>query len=192
MISRAALIAVSLLAPAGAEDARHEFQFLAGYSPASSTVLGSTTDRRFVLAGFSYGYRFWESRSVSVSYTGALLPAAILLQPDQAGRGAHAVYGFGMEPIGFTFEFARKRRFHPFTTTMLGVIASTEPIPIYAPDASGLNFLVDLGGGVRWNAGRGRALSLGYRFLHISNASTTRFNPGVDNNVIYVGYSFLR
>ena len=34
--------------------------------------------------------------------------------------------------------------------------------------------------------------ALGYRYFHISNAYTTSFNPGVDNNVFYVGYSFLR
>ncbi len=75
---------------------------------------------------------------------------------------------------------------------MGGIIASTEPIPENQPNASGLNFLFAFGGGIRWNTGQRRALALGYRFLHISNAGTTSFNPGVDNNVIYVGYSFLR
>jgi len=36
---------------AGSPEARHDFQFFAGYSPVSSTLIGTTTDRRFVMAG---------------------------------------------------------------------------------------------------------------------------------------------
>ena len=184
------------------EGLRHEFQFFAGYSPASTTLIGTETDRRFVLAGFSYGYRCWVWSSVALSYTATAMPAAILLQPAQTlynfyppyqrNVAPHAVYGFAVAPLGFTLELARKRRLHPFFETIEGLIASTEPIPENQPDASGLNFLIDLGGGLRWNVGARQAVSLGYRFLHISNAGTTSFNPGVDNNVIYVGYSFAK
>jgi hypothetical protein len=79
----------------------------------------------------------------------------------------------------------------PFFALHGGIIASTEPIPVNAPDATGLNFLFDISTGVRIRIGR-QTLNVGYKFLHISNAYTTNFNPGVDNNVIYVGFSFLR
>src|SRR5215831_7022154 len=157
---------------------RHDFGFFAGYSPVNATLIGVETRRRFVLAGFTYSYRCWAWDSVSISYTGMLAPAAILIQP-----GGHAVYGFAMAPVGFTLDLARRRRVHPFLDAAVGVIASTEPIPERAPDATGLNFLVSLGGGVRWNTGPRNALSVGYKFFHISNAYTTNFNPGVDNNV---------
>ncbi len=205
-----AVVGVALLVPVAGRSGvcsdvvrgpRHDFQLFAGYSPDSATLIGSAPDRQFALAGFSYGYRCWTPGSVSVYYTAAVMPAAILRvpaqtvfrlnPPSQRQVDAHAVYGFAAAPIGFTVEFGR-RRVHPFFETMGGVIASTEPIPENQPNATGLNFLVDFGGGVRWNIGPRRALSLGYRFLHISNANTTSFNPGVDNNVIYVGYSFLR
>ena len=164
-------------------------------------MIGTTPDRQFALAGFSYGYRCWTPGSVSVYYTVALMPAAILKVPAQTIYSfnppfqrrveAHAVYGFGVAPIGFSVEFDRWR-VRPFVETMGGIVASTEPIPENQPNASGLNFLFSFGGGIRWNIGPRRALALGYRFLHISNAGTTSFNPGVDNNVLYVGYSFLR
>ena len=38
-------------------ETRHDFEFLAGYSPVSATLIGTTADRRFILAGFSYSYR---------------------------------------------------------------------------------------------------------------------------------------
>ncbi len=180
---------------------RHEFQVFAGYSPNSVTVIGSEPDRSFTLAGFSYGYLCHQTHSVNLYFTPAIMPVAVLRVPTQTiyrfdpfsqrRVQAHSVYGFGVAPLGFRVEFGR-RRVRPFLETIGGLIASTEPIPENQPNASGLNFLFDFGGGVRIRAGERRAVTLGYRFLHISNAGTTSFNPGVDNNVIYVGYSFLR
>jgi len=97
------------------------------------------------------------------------MPAAIPIQPYAGNVPAHAV-----APVGFTFDLARKRRVHPFLETIGGIVASTEPIPENLPDATGLNFFFDFGGRIRW-----RALE-------------RSFNPSVDNNVFYVGYSFLR
>jgi Lipid A 3-O-deacylase (PagL) len=165
---------------------RHEFRFFGGYSPVTATLIGVETDRRFALAGFSYSYTCWAWSSVFLSYTGAVMPAAILIEPS------HSVYGVAVTPVGFTLDFSRRHRLDPFVEFDGGIIASTEPIPERHPDAAGLNFLFDLGGGVRWKVGPRGAVTLGYKFLHISNAFTTNFNPGVDNNVFYVGYSFLR
>jgi Lipid A 3-O-deacylase (PagL) len=182
------------------QDDRHEFEFFAGYSPASATLIGTTANRRFVAAGFEYSYRCWAWKSWSLSFTAGVLPAAILLQPNEyiytrtvrAVIPGHAVYGFGILPIGLTAHFARRHRVHPFAEARGGIVASTEPIPINALDATGLNFMFDFGGGVQWKTGDRHAVELGYKFLHISNAGTTDFNPGLDNNVFYAGFSFLR
>jgi hypothetical protein len=174
---------------------RHNFQFFAGYSPLSATLIGTTTDRRLLLAGFGYSYRCWIWSGVAISYSGELMPAAVLWQPGQylpQFVSAHAVYGFAITPLGFTVDFGRRHRVFPFLQTNEGIIASTEPIPIDVPGATGLNFLIDLGGGVRIRTGQRRAVSLGYKFLHISNGFTSPVNPGVDNNVFYVGFSVLK
>lgn len=165
---------------------RHDFHFFAGYSPVPATFIGTTTDREFLIAGFSYSYRCWMWSGVSVSYSGELMPAAIMFEPT------HAVYGFAITPLGFTAEFGRHHRVYPYLQTNEGIIASSEPVPINAPNATGLNFVIDVGGGVRIKTGERRAISLGYKFLHISNGFTSAFNPGVDNNVFYAGYSILR
>lgn len=164
---------------------RHDFQFFSGYSPVSATLIGTTTDRRFFLAGFGYAYRCWSWPGASISYTGELMPAAVLLEPS------HAVYGFAVTPLGFRAEFGR-RTVVPFVETNEGIIASSEPIPINVTGATGLNFLIDLGGGVRVKRGEGRAITLGYKFLHVSNGFTSAVNPGVDNNVFYAGFSILK
>ena len=174
---------------------RHDFQFFAGYSPVSATLIGTTSDRRFVAAGFGYSYRCWIWPGVSITYTGELMPAAILLQPAQYLPQlvpSHAVYGFAVTPLGFTADFGRRHKLYPFLETDEGIIASSEPIPINIPGASGLNFLIDLGGGVRIKTGERHTISLGYKFLHISNGFTSAVNPGVDNNLFYAGFSFLR
>jgi len=165
---------------------RHEFRFFGGYSPVTATLIGVETDRRFALVGFSYSYSCWAWSSVSLRYTAGVMPAAIMIEPS------HSVYGVGVTPVRFTLDFSQRHRLDPFVEFDGGIIASTEPIPERHPDATGLNFLFDLGGGIRWKVGPRRAVTLGYKFLHISNAFTTSFNPGVDNNVFYVGYSFLR
>ena len=181
---------------------RHELRISAGYSPASSTLIGTATDRRFALAEVAYSYRCWIWNSVSLSYSLGIMPAAIVLQPIESESlppssggatrdiPAHAVYGFGVTPVGFFAEFGRSHRLHPIAEVNGGIIASTEPIPVRGINATGLNFLFDIGGGLRWRAGRS-AVTAGYRFLHISNANTTDFNPGLDNNVFYASYSFL-
>jgi lipid A 3-O-deacylase PagL len=165
---------------------RHDFQFFAGYSPVPATLIGTTTDRQFLVAGFGYSYRCWVWSRVSIAYSGELMPAAILFEPG------HAVYGFAITPVGFTAEFGRRHRIYPYLQTNEGIIASSEPIPINVTGATGLNFVIDVGGGVRIRTGERRAISLGYKFLHVSNGFTSAVNPGVDNNVFYAGFSILR
>jgi hypothetical protein len=174
-----------------AQETRHDFQFFTGYSPVTATLIGTTTNRQFLVAGFEYSYRCWVWPSVSISYSGGIMPAAILFEPNSFGQN-HAVYGFAVTPLGFTMDFGRRGRAFPFIETNEGIIASSQPIPVNVYGATGLNFLIDLGGGVRVKLGERHAISLGYKFLHISNAFTSPVNPGVDNNVFYAGFSILR
>jgi hypothetical protein len=176
-------------------DLRHDFQFFAGFSPASATLIGTTSDRRLLLAGFGYSYRCWIWSGTAISYSGEIMPAAVLFQPGQylpQFVPAHSVYGFGITPLGFTAEFGRRHKVYPFLQTNEGIVASSEPIPINVTGATGLNFLIDVGGGVRVRAGPRHAISFGYKFLHISNGFTSAVNPGVDNTVFYAGFSILK
>jgi hypothetical protein len=178
---------------------KHDFEFLAGYSPASSTWIGRSEDRRFALAGFAYSYKCWTAGAVDISYTVGVLPLTFLFLPAQPNFRsmmpqvipAHAVYGAAMLPVGFTAHVGR-HAVQPFFAIHGGIIASTEPIPVNTAEATGLNFLFDISPGVRIKINEHQAVNLGYKFLHISNAYTTNVNPGVDNNVIFIGFSLLR
>ncbi len=149
-----------------------------------------TSGTRFVAAGFSYSYRCWAWKRASISFAPGILPAAVVLEPATY-QSSRRVYGFGITPLGFRLEFLRSRRLYPFVQTDGGIIASTQPIPV--PYATGLNFLVDLGAGVRWHPkDRRYGFELGYKLLHISNAATSYADPGVDNNVFYAGFLIFR
>jgi hypothetical protein len=175
---------------------RHEYQFLAGYSPKSSTLVGTTRDRRFFQAGFAYSYRCWTLGAFGISPTATMLPMAMVFQPDYPVTDgqipAHSVYGLSVLPLGLTFDLKPRATFGVFGETHGGIIASAEPVPIDTADATGLNFIFDFGVGARWRFRDAHALRFGYRFVHISNAGTTAFNPGVDNNVLYASFSILR
>ncbi len=196
LLLSAAPLRAAFCSPASSpSEARHDFQFFAGYSPLSTTLIGTTTNRRFSIAGFGYSYKCWVWPGTSISYSGELMPAAILLQPGQYLTQfvpAHAVYGFAVTPLGFTADFGRRHKVYPFLQTNEGIVASSEPVPINVTGATGLNFLIDVGGGVRIKTGRRKAISLGYKFLHISNGFTSAVNPGIDNNIFYVGFSILK
>lgn len=183
-----------------AADSRHEFQFWGGYSPQSSTLIGTATNRRFTALGFNYSYRCWAWNHASIGYTGGIIPAAILYQPEMYGLGtsgqfivpAHSVYSFGITPLGFVFDFARSRKLYPFIQIDGGIIASTQSIPEIAPGTTALNFLFDFGGGIKVRLRERYAFTFGYKFLHVSDADTTLINPGLDNNVFYAGFSRLK
>ena len=123
------------------------------------------------------------------------MPAAIVRQPNltyyseffATTTPAHSVYGFGITPLGFTFDFERAHKVYPFAQIDGGIIASTESIPDNIANTSALNFLFDFGGGVKWRPNDRYAFTFGYKFLHISNAGTTSVNPGLDNNLVYAG-----
>jgi hypothetical protein len=107
-----------------AGDPRNEFQFFAGYSPDSATLIGTTAGARFIAAGFEYSYRCWAWRPVSINFTPGVMPAGVQRVPALPGytpitgalrqiKPAHWVYGFGISPIGFTFDFARIHPIYP-------------------------------------------------------------------------------
>jgi hypothetical protein len=55
-----------------------------------------------------------------------------------------------------------------------------------------LNFATAAGGGVDFVTDSGRAFTIGYKFQHISNATRGNINPGFDQNLFYIGYTFKK
>jgi lipid A 3-O-deacylase PagL len=100
-------------------------------------------------------------------------------------------YGFGLEPVGFDFNFRRRHRFQPVAGINGGFAKFTRDVPI--SNSNSFNFTFSLRGGIQIFTSESRSVTIGYRFHHISNANTGNpFNPGIDSNFIYAGYSFHR
>ena len=100
-------------------------------------------------------------------------------------------YGFGLEPVGFDFNFRRRHRFQPVVGINGGLAIFRRDVPV--SNSNSFNFTFSLRGGMQIFTSQSQSVTIGYRFHHISNANTGNpFNPGIDSNFIYAGYSFHR
>jgi hypothetical protein len=107
--------------------------------------------------------------------------------------GHETVYGGGINPLGLKLNFRRQHRFELFGASTAGFLASVQPVPVDIPHGTQFNFTFDFQAGFQlFNESRSRAWVLGYKYQHISNGYRHSFNPGVDVNSIFVGYSFFR
>jgi hypothetical protein len=60
-----------------------------------------------------------------------------------------------------------------------------EPVP--GAEAGRFNFTAEVGGGILFRPTRALGVTVGYKLEHISNGGTRPFNPGIDNNMFYIG-----
>lgn len=162
--------------------------------------------RRFGIVGLRYGRVLGVRGGVAYEYTIDVIPVAIATNTEVLGREISvtlpngnslpgrevkrdSVYGVGFNPIGLKFNFGA-RRVKPFAAASAGFIHFREPVPVF--DTTRTPFTFDFGGGVQFFTRGRQSLSIGYKFHHISNANTSRVNPGLDSNIIYAGYSFWK
>jgi hypothetical protein len=186
---------------------KNEFDVYAGGSWDSPHVIGVTSHREIIDIGGRYGRTLEIWRNVTFGITVDVVPAELVVQPkitlipvpgnpneSVVNQGArHAVYGGGFNPLGIEWTFFRHRRIQPMAASTAGMVFSVIPVPLDVPNATRSNFTFDFQGGVRiFNSARTRAILLGYKYQHISNAYRTSVNPGVDGTVIFAGYSFFR
>jgi opacity protein-like surface antigen len=99
---------------------------------------------------------------------------------------AGTVFGAGANPLGFQVNFGEKK-VQPFANSSIGFLYFNRQVP--APASSQFNFTFNFGGGIELFAASRRSFTVGYKYHHLSNADTGIINPGIDSNVIYVGFS---
>jgi Lipid A 3-O-deacylase (PagL) len=167
----------------------NEFGLWAGGSPDSSRIFGNVEDRKLVLFALRYGRVLAAWDWISLEYTLDIFPAAVVFEPDRVRRGSSTIYGAGLSPFGLKVNFAQQSWIQPFLAASVGFLYFEDDIPV--PDSSRFNFTPEIGLGVQFFLAPKRALTLGYKLHHMSNAYTSRNNPGMDSHVIYVGFSFF-
>jgi len=101
-------------------------------------------------------------------------------------------WGFGQEftPAGLRANFRTSKPLQPFVTGNAGFMFTTHPEPIQT--AGSFNFTFGAGVGVEWFQSHTRSWSAEVRYRHYSNKNSASSNPGVDQAIVKVGYSFGR
>lgn len=183
------------------ESGKNEFSFWGGISPDSNTFVkafGRTPDARFGIAAFRYARRFNNGDLVNLKYTADFVPAAFLNYPDVEVSGATPPvirsvrptrYAFGVAPLGLQMNFRPRKRVQPFIASSGGLLYFNKRTPNLT--GTRFAFTADIGGGVELRLKRGKAVTVGYKYYHISNGDRGVTNPGYDNNLFYIGYTFL-
>lgn len=192
---------LSLTAAAQADEAgKNELSVWSGGSPDSTTsLIGATADARFGILAVRYARRFNNNDAVNLRYTADFVPAAMLSYPffqavqtgntfriDTVRRRA---YAYGIAPLGLQANFRPRKKVQPFVGASGGFLYFNKQVLDF--NGTHFNFTVEAGGGVDFRMRKNRAVTLGYKYYHISNANRAVENPGFDNNLFYIGYRFL-
>ena len=185
----------------GIQKRDNEWGVWGGVSFNSTTLIGKTPDARFGNIGLRYGRVLATSKTVAFEWTIDVVPVAVLSNPrpevTASGPGffvtslvRHSVYGFGAAPIGLKFNFRRNRRIQPFGQATGGFLYFSRQAPV--DDSSRFNFTFDFSGGLQIVSSNRRSFTIGYKYQHISNGNTGTFNPGVDVQMVFVGFSIFK
>ena len=181
----------------------NEFGFWGGFSPKASTIFGGlrddeAEDRKFVIAAFRYGRTLAANDSLALQYTLDAVPLALatgtIVSRTTVGGvttfDRETAYGAGVTPLGLQLDFANGSKVHPFVHVNGGLLWFNKSVPI--EDAGKLALVGEAGGGVRVFTSEKRAVNIGVRFHHISNGDRTGSNRGLNQFVIYAGFSIFK
>ena len=178
------------------EPGKNELMVWGGYAPAVRTfeVGGRTWSGHLGIGALRYSRRFNNSDWVNLKYT---LDASVVVlnYPDKVVTGTTVTpvretkYAIGLAPIGLQGNFRPRKKLQPFIGLHLGFLPFTETIPNVT--GKKLNFSTAGGGGIEYRLANKKAITFGYNFYHISNASRGIENPGYDAQLFFVGYTFL-
>lgn len=184
----------------GIEKGWNEFGIWGGISFDATTLIGKTPDARFGNIGLRYGRVLKTSKTVAFEWTIDVIPVAILsnnrftVVPSGSGfvitQTRKSVYAWGAAPVGLKFNFRRNRRVQPFGQATGGFLYFSEQVPLAG--AARFNFTYDFSGGIQIVNSNRRAFTIGYKYQHISNGYRATFNPGVDVQMIFAGFSIFR
>jgi hypothetical protein len=181
----------------------NEFGFWAGFSPKATTIFeglreDEAENRKFFLAAFRYGRTLAANDTLAFQWTVDAVPVAVatgtIVSRSFVGGvqtfQRETAYGAGITPIGLQLDFANGSKVHPFAHVNGGFLYFNKSMPI--EDSGQFQFVGEAGGGVRIFTSDTRAVSIGVRFHHISNGDRHGANRGLNNFVIYAGFSVFK
>jgi len=182
----------------------NEFGFWGGFSPAATTIFGGlhedeAEDRKFFIAALHYGRTLAANDHLALQYTADIVPAAFatgtIVSRTTSPSGVttfqrETAYGAGVTPLGLQLDFANGAKVHPFVHVNGGLLYFNKSVPI--EDAGQFAWVGEAGGGVRIFTSERRAVNIGVRFHHISNGDRQGSNRGLNQFIIYAGFSVFK
>ncbi len=161
--------------------------------------------RHLHLFSFRFGRVVGTKRNVSYQYSFGATPLAVFTKnevvdtayvsqaatPNLAPTKRETTYGAGFQPINFKFIFLAKNRLKPYAQAGAGIMFVSKAVPV--PRSTLFQLTGDFGGGLMYMLSPKKAVSVGYKYFHISNGNINGKinNPGFNANVFYLDYSFF-
>jgi hypothetical protein len=182
----------------------NEFGFWAGVSPKATTIFGGlhkdeAEDRKFFIAALRYGRTLAANDSLALQYTLDVVPVAaatgVIVSRTTSPAGVdtfrrETAYGAGVTPLGLQLDFRNGSKVHPFAHVNGGLLYFNKSVPI--EDSGRFAWVGEAGGGLRIFTSERRSVSVGVRFHHISNGNRQGSNRGLNQFVIYAGFSVFK
>lgn len=177
---------------------RHEFGVWWGLSLMSGHIWGYSGDVKYMPIDLRYSYAFYRHhQSWTMRYSPELTALAMIDWPTPNTTSTETLYnqrarayGSGLSPVGFQCDFLPLHRVQPFLSGDGGFIYFDNRV--LSPQGSQFMYTVDYGTGVNVFHHKNQAITIGYRYQHLSNANISLHNPGTDANTFYVGVSRYR
>jgi len=152
---------------------------------------GIMADRSHLFVGVDLRATVLHLGRVRLYYAPSLTPLLVLSHDRSDGSSEpqrSTAHGAGVAPFGVGLGVALTPRVSIFGASRVGFIQFDRVIPV--PNAATFNVTLEWGAELEWRSRTGRALTVGYKFHHLSNVYTAMENPGVDANVFTAGYGW--
>jgi Lipid A 3-O-deacylase (PagL) len=172
----------------------HEFGAWWGLSLISGHIWGYAKDVKYMPVDVSYSFLWHAGEKWNLRYAPELTALAMLDEPVAGKQDRYNLrkrtYGSGVSPVGFRASFRPESRVQPFFSTDGGFIYFLDRV--LSPQGSQFMYTIDFGGGLQIFHKQRQAVTIGYRYQHLSNANISLHNPGTDTNLFYVAMSRFR
>lgn len=172
----------------------HEFGAWWGLSVMSGHLWGYAGDVKYMPIDLRYSYEFARGEHMTLRYSPEVTALAMLDEPVPGQTNPETkrkrTYGSGLSPVGFQTDFFPSKRVQPFLSTNGGFIYFMDRV--LSSQGSQLMGIIDFGAGINIFRKERQAVTIGYRYQHLSNANISLHNPGTDANTFYVSVSRFR
>jgi hypothetical protein len=161
------------------EEGGHEIQVWTG---GGHSTFGGTHDTSVWNAGVRYGWVLTAPHGPSF-LNGRFEFAVDAVPAFAVFQRADTAFGAGLNPVVFKWIFSARGSVAPYLELGGGVLFTDHQVP---PGTSTINFTPGAALGLHFLGER--AWSVDVRYLHISNAGLSAFNPGVNTIQLRLGF----